>query len=205
MGIYDVGKTVSYYVDDYKGIVDADVLYNDGRYAVAAFEYYGEDECDEFILSADDVGVLVPAISGYVQNCFLLIDLVTGSLVKRCDWQRRNGTLYVVGKELVLNDKMLSCVVHVVTVLVEDGVAIVRVPYRSDLNEFYAQFGYEKETLRKSYPNLEDDCKDSVYMCVRIADDEILDSNGNSIEAYVQSCFYATFDGLLDSETAVRE
>lgn len=205
MGNYDVGKTVSYCVDECIGTVDAVVLYNNGRYAVAAFEYYGKDEYDEFILSADDVALFVSANIGYGYNCYLLIDLVTGSLVKRCDWQRRNGTLYVAGKELLLYNMMISCIVHAVTVLVEEGVAIVRVPYSSGLNEFYAQFGYEKESLRKSYPNLEDDCEDSVYMCVRIADDEILDAGGNSIEAYVQSCFYATFDNSLDAEIAVRE
>ena len=83
MSLYDVGKTISYSLTSYAGLVDADVVYNDGKYAVAAFEFYGDNELDDFILSSDEVMLFVPANFGYRQNCYLIIDVETGFLVKR--------------------------------------------------------------------------------------------------------------------------
>ena len=54
------------------------------------------------------------------------------------------------------------------------------------------------EEMRKfykgMYPNFDDAAEDSVYMCVRIADNEILDIDGNSIEEHVCNCFDAYFE-----------
>ena len=194
MSIYDVGKSISYCLTSYAGLVDADVVYNDGKYAVAAFEFYGDNELDDFILSSDEVMLFVPANFGYGQNCYLIIDLETGFLVKRHEWQRKNGLLYVVGKDIAFDGMMICCIAHAVTVWVGEGVAIVRVPYKSHFNAFYAQFGYEKEVLREKYPAFDDDEEDSAYMCVRIADDEILDIEGNSIEEHVRHCFYTMLE-----------
>jgi hypothetical protein len=193
-GNYEVGRTVAYPVDSSIGSVDACVVYNDGRYAVAAFEYHGDKDDDWFILSKEEVLLFTPANFGYDQNSYLLIDLGTGRLVERCDWLRKNDKLYVVGKEVEFCYNMISCIPCAVTVWVEDGIALVRVPYKSHLNEFYARFGYEKEHIRSVYPNFDDAAEDSVYMCVRIADNEILDIDGNSIEEHVCNCFDAYFE-----------
>jgi hypothetical protein len=190
-------------------MLEAVVLYNNGKVAVLGITTSLDITYDEFLMPADDIksGIREFDLNVTLQsyNAFAVIDLSCGCLLARREWLRKNDALFVIGKEYEFPEEYAEFRTYlgsITTIYKKHDIAILRIEGGEGfvLDAFKA-CGYNKMQIISQIPDFTDDTaqtsNDTFYFCIRICDEEPIDLKENSIREKL--------DNLLNEEFTIED
>jgi hypothetical protein len=190
-------------------MLEAVVLYNNGKVAVLGIATSLDITYDEFLMPADDIksGIREFDLNVTLQsyNAFAVIDKSCGCLLARREWLRKNDALFVIGKEYEFPEEYAEFRTYlgaITTIYKKHDIAILRIEGGEGfvLDAFKA-CGYNKMQIISQIPDFTDDTaqtsNDTFYFCIRICDEEPIDLKENSIREKL--------DNLLNEEFTIED
>jgi hypothetical protein len=190
-------------------MLEAVVLYNNGKVAVLGIATSLDITYDEFLMPADDIksGIREFDLNVTLQsyNAFAVIAQSCGCLLARREWLRKNDALFVIGKEYEFPEEYAEFRIYlgsITTVYKNRDIAILRINGGEGfVLDAFRTCGYNKMEIVSQISDFTDDVTptsdEPLYFCIRICDDAPIDLKENSIREKL--------DNLLNEEfTASR-
>lgn len=190
-------------------MLEAVVLYNNGKVAVLGIATSLDITYDEFLMPADDIksGIREFDLNVTLQsyNAFAVIDQSCGCLLARREWLRKNDALFVIGKEYDFPEEYAEFRTYlgaITTIYKNRDIAVLRIDGGEGyvLDAFKA-CSYNKMEIVSQIPDFTDDVTptsdEPLYFCIRKCDDEPIDLKENSIREKL--------DNLLNEEFTIED